>query len=54
MSARPATTVAAAFAILCVATSAAAPATAPLSIQNQLESAVAVDKVNHTVTLPLY
>src|SRR5262245_41119293 len=54
MSSRLAATVVAAFAVVCVAASAAAPATAPLSIPNQLESAITVDKVNHTVTLPLY
>ena len=32
----------------------AAAATAPLSIPNQLESAINVDKVHHTATLPLY
>jgi hypothetical protein len=36
MSARLATTVVAAFAVLCVAAAAATPATAPLSIPNQL------------------
>jgi hypothetical protein len=31
-----------------------APVSSPLSIPNQLESAISLDKVNHTVTLPLY
>jgi hypothetical protein len=31
-----------------------APVNSSLSIPNQLESAIAIDKVNHTVTLPLY
>jgi hypothetical protein len=31
-----------------------APVTSSLSIPNQLESAINIDKVNHTVTLPLY
>src|SRR5215831_11674243 len=30
------------------------PVQSSLSIPNQLESAISVDKVNHTVTLPLY
>jgi len=37
-----------------VAATAATAATAQLSIPNQLESAISVDKVNHTATLPLY
>lgn len=32
----------------------AGAATAPPSIPNQLKSAVNVDKINHTATLPLY
>ena len=31
-----------------------APVQSSLSIPNQLESAISIDKVNHTVTLPLY
>src|SRR5512142_3234290 len=31
-----------------------APVQSSLSIPNQLESAINLDKVNHTVTLPLY
>jgi hypothetical protein len=37
-----------------VSTTATAAATAPLSIPNYLPSAINIDKVDHTVTLPLY
>jgi hypothetical protein len=50
---RFASTAGAFIAVLTVAAGGQA-ATAPLSIPNQLESAINVDKVNHTVTLPLY
>jgi hypothetical protein len=42
------------FALIGLSAVRAGAATSPLSIPNQLESAINVDKTNHTVTLPLY